>query len=208
MRAPQQPSDARAAIELPHEIADASATVRHEAWMRMREALQAQIERFNAEREALSVTLRANTTHGTVDRGLEARIQALDARVGAIHRQVAYIDDQIVQTAAGRALESAPAVAETRVQVAPGSQPGFPEELIAIPALFIVCIGLPLAIAYARRIWRRTDAINPGVSREIMDRLNRMDQNIDAIALEVERIGESQRFLTKQTEKERASLKG
>lgn len=199
-------------VELPPELAKANPAARYEAWQRIREALDDQVERLNDERETLSETLRHNTLNGTVpsrDKGLEARIAALDARVSTIHGQIQQVDQELVRAAALAPARAQQTTAETRVEQVPPprSQPDFPEELIAVPVLFILCVGLPLAIAYSRRIWRRAGDAAGALPKEIMDRLQRMDQNIDAIALEVERIGENQRYLTKQTEKERADLK-
>jgi hypothetical protein len=41
------------------------------------------------------------------------------------------------------------------------------------------------------------DAKMPKIPGEVMNRLERMEQSIDAIAVEVERISEGQRFTTK-----------
>src|SRR5258708_23335372 len=49
----------------------------------------------------------------------------------------------------------------------------------------------------ARRIWRRGAAVVTSFPRELSERLDRLDQAVDAIALEVERIGEGQRFVTR-----------
>lgn len=174
--------------------------------MSNRELWLSEVRALEREQSALRTTVESRRSSGTLDQGLELRMAAMDARVAAAHAKVASIDGELASRA-GVSAERQARFAETRQPDRP-AQPGFPEELIAIPVLFILCVGMPLAIAYARRIWRRTDAISTGVPHEIMDRLNRMDQNIDAIALEVERIGESQRFLAKQTEKEKASLKG
>ena len=58
----------------------------------------------------------------------------------------------------------------------------------------IVAIGYPLARAYARRLESRP---TPSVPTEVTARLERMEQAIDSIAIEVERISEGQRFTTK-----------
>ena len=55
---------------------------------------------------------------------------------------------------------------------------------------------LPLVLAWSRRIWHR-GAPRPSVDLENSPRLQRMEQAIESIALEVERIGEAQRFTTK-----------
>ena len=73
-----------------------------------------------------------------------------------------------------------------------------PGELIPI-VLFIMmgvtAIGWPIARAVARKMDR--EALQPKMPPEIMGRLERMEQAIDSIAVEVERISEGQRFTTK-----------
>ena len=54
---------------------------------------------------------------------------------------------------------------------------------------------VPFVIAYSRRIWHRSGPQH--VNLEDSPRLQRMEQAIESIALEVERIGEAQRFTTK-----------
>lgn len=76
---------------------------------------------------------------------------------------------------------------------------GIPGELIPI-VLFIMIgvtiIGAPLARAMARRIERSVSGGNQ-VNSDVAARLERMEQAIDAIAVEVERIAEGQRFTSK-----------
>jgi hypothetical protein len=71
---------------------------------------------------------------------------------------------------------------------------------IAIPfgafaTAIILAIGVPLARAYSRRM--DADSKNPRLPTEVTDRLERMEQALDSVALEVERISEGQRFTTK-----------
>ncbi|HEX4467885.1 MAG TPA: hypothetical protein VH080_00025 [Gemmatimonadaceae bacterium] len=58
----------------------------------------------------------------------------------------------------------------------------------------VVAIGVPLARGVARRLERGAP---PNASPEVLARLERMEQAIDSIAVEVERISEGQRFTTK-----------
>jgi hypothetical protein len=63
-------------------------------------------------------------------------------------------------------------------------------------ATAIICvIGIPLARAYSRKM--DADSRNPRIPSEVMSRLERMEQAIDSVAIEVERISEGQRFTTK-----------
>ena len=59
-----------------------------------------------------------------------------------------------------------------------------------------IIIGLPLMRAIARRIDRGAPA-PVQCPNELKDQLNHLSQSVDAIAIEVERISEGQRFTTK-----------
>ena len=64
-----------------------------------------------------------------------------------------------------------------------------------------IIIGLPLARAFARRMDRRGGTAP--ISNEIASQLNHLNQAVDAIALEVERISEGQRFTARLLSEER-----
>ncbi len=71
-----------------------------------------------------------------------------------------------------------------------------PDVIVGMSFTLAIAVAFPLSIAYARRIWRgkpaavpQTDTINP--------RLDRLEQSVDAIAIEIERVAEGQRFVTK-----------
>ena len=65
-----------------------------------------------------------------------------------------------------------------------------------LPAIVITVLGLPLVRVLARRLDRR-DAVTPPNLSRIDERLSRLEAGVDAIAVEVERISEGQRFTTK-----------
>ncbi|HJR62937.1 MAG TPA: hypothetical protein VJ803_04500 [Gemmatimonadaceae bacterium] len=84
-----------------------------------------------------------------------------------------------------------------------------PGELIPIVlfiTLGVTAIGYPIARAFARRIDR--DSARPKLPSEVTDRLERMEQAIDSIAVEVERISEGQRFTTKLLAEKSKQLEG
>jgi hypothetical protein len=73
-----------------------------------------------------------------------------------------------------------------------------PEILVPFGAFATACImgiGIPIARAYARKL--DAQAKNPGVPYEVTSRLERMEHAIEAVAIEVERISEGQRFTTR-----------
>jgi hypothetical protein len=57
-----------------------------------------------------------------------------------------------------------------------------------------IAVGAPLARAFARRMDRDGAA---KISPDVTSRLERIEQAVDAVAIEVERISEGQRFTTK-----------
>jgi hypothetical protein len=59
----------------------------------------------------------------------------------------------------------------------------------------IIAIGYPIARAYAKRMEQGPKV--PAIPSDMAARLERMEQAIDSIAVEVERISEGQRFTTK-----------
>jgi hypothetical protein len=81
-----------------------------------------------------------------------------------------------------------PSIAHTSVP--PRTEP-LPREELAAGAFLLL---LPFAIAFARRIWVRGGA--SGRQNEEDARLQRMEQVVDAMAVEIDRIGEAQRFTT------------
>jgi hypothetical protein len=77
---------------------------------------------------------------------------------------------------------------------------GIPPQLVDISiAFFIMCavmvIGWPIARAFGKRLERRGDA--PPVSGGTSEQLQRIEQAVDAMAIEIERISESQRFMAR-----------
>ena len=70
-------------------------------------------------------------------------------------------------------------------------------EVIIVPIVF----GMP-TVAIMMRMWlkhkEKMAALRAPQDRSMLDaRLERVEQAMDAVAVEIERIGESQRFLTK-----------
>ena len=87
----------------------------------------------------------------------------------------------------------------TTVQINPNDMIPARAESISI-AFFImiaaIIIGLPLMRAIARRIDRGAPA-PVQFPNELKEQINQLSQSVDAIAIEVERISEGQRFATK-----------
>jgi tetrahydromethanopterin S-methyltransferase subunit G len=73
-----------------------------------------------------------------------------------------------------------------------------PDLVIAGGTAVTLMVALPISIALARRILRRSPAPAPvAVPADVTSRLERIEQAIDTVAIEVERISENQRFVTR-----------
>jgi hypothetical protein len=67
--------------------------------------------------------------------------------------------------------------------------------IVAILSVFVFC---PLAIAYSVRIWRAPQLPpEPRMPDEHVRRMQELQTSMDAMAVEIERIAEGQRFVTK-----------
>jgi hypothetical protein len=181
-----QTTDGAVTIQVPE---GASPQATYEAAVAARRELRQQLERVKDDRLSIAQRLRDGEKVTGADReGLETRLRDLDARIIRQEAQLALADAQVVRSA------SIPgAVVEKPAPVRSGP----PDEVIAIPIVFTIFVLAPLAIAYARRIWKRGATVIAPVPKEVTERLEAMGQAVESIAVEVERIGEGQRFITR-----------
>jgi hypothetical protein len=69
--------------------------------------------------------------------------------------------------------------------------------VILIP-LLAIGLGIPFVVApLIRSITRRIDAVPSKPDAEMVERITNMERNIDVIAIEIEKLAEGQRFVTK-----------
>lgn len=153
-----------------------------------RSELRNQVDRLEDQRRDLLQDLRREGTPDAAKPGIEARLKEIDARISATEQLVAQADLAVAKAAAVPG-----AVQEPR----PIQRNGPPEEIIAIPIVFTIFVLAPIAIAYARRLWKRGATVIAPVPAEVRQRLDQLGDAVESIALEVERIGEGQRFVTK-----------
>jgi hypothetical protein len=153
-----------------------------------RRELRNQQERLQDQRQELRNELQNEPNLSPADRaGVEARIKEIDGRISAVDQQIAKADAAVAQAAALPG-----ATEEPREE-----RNGPPGEILAVPIVFTIFVLAPIAVAYARRIWRRGSAAVAPIPTDLTDRLDAMGQAVESIAIEVERIGEGQRFLTR-----------
>jgi hypothetical protein len=73
------------------------------------------------------------------------------------------------------------------------------EEIVIPIAGMAMIVTLALGVPFVRALIRRWErqSLQPTVPPEVVARLERIEQAVDAVAIEVERISEGQRFTTK-----------
>jgi chromosome segregation ATPase len=156
-----------------------------------RSELSSQLISANNRRNELSRQLR-NARPGPDQTGIESRISQLDGRITTIEGDIA---------ASGRALSAAPSglIRQTSTSTGVPGRYGQPSagQVTAISIVGMIAVLMPLSIALGRVLLRRAaHPPAPQIPKDVSDRLERMEQGIEAVALEVERIGEGQRFVT------------
>ena len=161
----------------------------YKAFEASRRELSNQLDQLESRRGVLRGNLSSDNPPTGLDKtGIEARIVEIDKRIADIEKQIASADLQVARAAA---------VPGAVVQHRDPPRQGFPEEVFILSGIFIFVCLLPISLAYARRIWRRSAAAVTSLPQDLMERLNRLDHAVDSIAIEVERIGEGQRFVTR-----------
>jgi hypothetical protein len=72
-----------------------------------------------------------------------------------------------------------------------------PDMVVGMSFVLAMCFVLPLSIAWAKRVWRGRSPIVVPKTDDLAPRMDRLEHAVDAIAIEIERIAEGQRFVTK-----------
>jgi hypothetical protein len=161
----------------------------YQAMVHQRDELGNQMERLKDERRDITNRLQGDAPMAAADKaGLEKRLTTIDARMEALDKQIANADAQVA---------SAAAIPGAIVERPPETRHGPPEEAFVLGGMFIVVVFFPLSIALARRIWKRGTSAVAALPHDILERFTQIDQAVESIAVEVERIGEGQRFITR-----------
>jgi len=153
-----------------------------------RDVLRDQLGRLQEQRNEIARDLKAEDIT-TPDRdGLAARLKETDARISSLEKQIDQADLAVSKAASvpGAIIEEPPSPERS----------GSSEAQIVVPIVLMILL-FPFAVAHSRRIWKRGATVIAPVPREVTDRLEQMGQTIESMAVEVERIGEGQRFLTR-----------
>jgi hypothetical protein len=153
-----------------------------------RQELSDQLSSVTDRRSNLAAEIR-RTTDDASRTGLQDRLRLLDNRILQLETDLATV---------GRQLAAAPAELVSGTREEPnnrGSEDGFDEGLMA--GGFSVFFASAIFFLFARRRWRRQGSTRRTAIGDDTARLERLEHGMDAIAIEIERVSEGQRFVTK-----------
>jgi archaellum component FlaC len=160
-----------------------------EALKARRDELSNQLQSVDGRRSKLFSQLKS-TGDPTAVKGLEDRLALLDSRQLQLESDLA---------TTGQALSSPAAGLIAGTSAAPFGIGLGQSQIMTLSVLSILFIFFPLAVGLARGIWKRSSRPGPSPSAfaETAQRLERLEASVDAIAIEIERVSEGQRFVTK-----------
>lgn len=157
--------------------------------------LQQRVERLKEERSTL-----VDEADGADNRETQAavreRLTTVQGQLAESETALRVAEDKLAALGIG----PTPATyTETRELPPPPGRPDIPDNVLTISVISVLFVGLPMAIGLSRWLWRRA-APAPAPSAfpaAESQRLSRLEQSVDAIAVELERVSEGQRFVTK-----------
>lgn len=171
------------------QVPNANPTEFYQAMVSQRKELRNQLSRLQDDRANLSRRLTSTNTPITgVDRaGVEKSLADVDAQIAVVRKDLAVADAKVAQAAG---------VPGTLTEIPEPPRNDAPPVMV-VGATLLFLLALPVVIAYSRRIWRRADkpVVQP-VPADLAGRLDRLEQAVESVAIEMERVGEGQRFVT------------
>ncbi len=164
-----------------------------------RNELSDQISNVSRRRSSLVSEIRT-APDGVGRTGLEDRVRVLDQRIIQLERDL---------STTGQQLAAAPADFVTFAERGANQSPDdeFAPGLATGAVSTLMVLGAVWAWRRFRGRKRRRSEPQPQLARDSNDRLERLEQGVEAIAIEVERISEGQRFVTRLLSETRETVK-
>ena len=124
---------------------------------------------------------------------------AVRAQLAQVRTQIGQVSGDLASAQAQIAFRQMPMAFRSHMGVPPFSPRWIDQDNVtAVVIVFVLAVLMPISLGITRRIWRRAPKERAApYSDMVSHRLEHLEQSVDAIAIEIERISESQRFLTK-----------
>jgi hypothetical protein len=163
-----------------------------------RDQLNEQLENVTDRRNDIIEQMR--TAPNPAMSGLQAQLGALDARVLQLEHDLATTGQEIAAAPPGLiSMAGEPSHEDTNGSFDDGVGAGVAGTVVTMSILFFL----------GSRWWRRKSRKRAPASQMISadsERLQRLEQGMDAVAVEIERISEGQRFVTKLLSESRSAV--
>ena len=191
--APPAPPSVVKGAPAPNVVTPGMLTSRDVDVMRQRsQELKAQLDVAVERRNSAQRSLQKATTQA--DRaGIEKRLSVLDDRIARIETDIAE-NGRLLSSVEAQRASSAPPFPPFQGN----SRNNMGNNVVPIAIVFTIFVLSPIALSISRFFWRRGSIPrqSPAVADQ-SERLQRMEQAIDSIAIEMERVSEGQRFVTR-----------
>lgn len=171
------------------EMPSANARAVYLAKEQQREVLGEQMSRLLRRRSDVSEQLEDATISSTERAALEQHYTTLNTRIIEMEGRIQAADAEW-STAAGVPGATVP-------PRGPRSNDGPPEEMLILGTIFFGIAIVIVAAAWARRLVKGGGKVIAQIPAAFEARFTRLEQSLDAVAIEVERVSEGQRFLTR-----------
>jgi hypothetical protein len=150
--------------------------------------LQVQLAGLRAQWKGLQTQLNSMRLDNPARPPIQQQAADVGVQMAQVQGQLATIEEQLALRGGRTSIVVSP----------PMFNRGFdPDMVVGLSFVLLLCVTLPFAIAFARRLGRRGPAPYDARLDTTSPRLDRIEQAVDAIAIEVERISEGQRFVTR-----------
>ncbi len=165
--------------------------------------LRGRVESLRSERDNLVEQINDGQV-AAVEAASKERLATVQGQLAENEAQLRQLED--VLAAQGIAPQAQAAQGEAGVPMIPvDPNRDIPQRVSEVMIVGTIFVGFPIALAIARNIWKRTvSGGSAATSRgpvtlppEVTARLDRIEQAVDTIAVELERVTEGQRFVTK-----------
>ncbi len=158
----------------------------YEAAQLHRRILRDQLDGAEGQRQEIARQLQQPGINDIDKAGLEQRLKVIDTHILDLTNQLSDARQREAQAAAvpGADQPTAREIANDRVEIAG-----------AIGLVAAIVIGLPILFVQLRRMWRKHSVVL-SMPPELTQRLDAIDRAVEATAIEIERVGEGQRFVT------------
>lgn len=154
-------------------------------------AIQYQLDQMSLSRKDLVQRMSTATNPEVVAR-LQAVLAQHDATAAELHARLLDLNAKVAELQQGTPQVIIPPFTPAR------EWPIDPDAMTGVFVFFSIALIVPMSVALLRRAWRRPlPPPAPATENVSSARLDRLEQAVDAIAIEVERIAESQRFVAK-----------